>query len=107
MGRYDTTGTGGQLVVNLQGRYGTLRSYYYNTNNVKTILNNNVGTIDYQNGIITLNNFNPYAIDNSFGQLSIITHPVSASISSTYNRIITLDKYDATAININIIAKSS
>jgi hypothetical protein len=103
----DTTGQGGAATVTLQGQYGTLRSYYYNTKNVKTILNNNVGTIDYTNGIIKLNNFNPYQVDNPLGQFAITVKPQTSIISSTYDGIITIDPYDPTAITVNVIQKTS
>lgn len=103
----DTTGALGAAVVNLAGRYGTLRTYYNNTNSVKTILNSNIGTIDYTNGIITLNSFNPYEVDNSLGQLTVSTSPTTSIISSAYNRIITVDPYDPTAIVVNVTTKSS
>ncbi len=102
----DTTGQLASLVVNLQGRYGTLRTYYFDDNGVKTIFNENVGTIDYQEGIITLNSFNPLTVDNPFGQLSVMATPTTTIVSSTYNRIITVDPFDPTAITVNVTAKS-
>ena len=103
----DTTGALGSAVVNLAGRYGTLRTYYNNNNSVKTILNSNIGTIDYNNGILTLNSFGPYNVDNDFGQLTITTNPTTSIISSAYNRIITVDPYDPAAIVVNVTAKTS
>jgi hypothetical protein len=103
----DTTGKLGAVVVNLEGRYGTIRMYYNDTNNVKTILNSNIGTIDYTNGIITLTSFNPYQVNNDLGQLTITVNPSTTIVSSTYNRIITIDPYDPNAIIVNVTAKSS
>jgi hypothetical protein len=103
----DTTGAGGVAVVTLQGQYGTMRSYYFNSNNVKTILNDNVGTIDYVNGIIKLNNFSPYQVDNLLGQISLTATPQNSIISSVYDGIITIDPYDPTAITVNVIAKTN
>jgi hypothetical protein len=103
----DTTGTNGSLVVNLQGQYGTLRTYYNNNLKVKTILNSNVGTIDYTNGIITLTNFSPINIDNPLGQLTITAKPTTTIISSSYNRIITIDPYDPASISVTVNAKTS
>jgi len=102
----DTTGTNGALIVKLQGQIGTLRTYYNNTLNVKTILNANAGTIDYTNGIITLTNFNPVNIDNGLGQLTISTVPTTTIISSTCNRIITIDPYDPAAVSVTVNAKN-
>jgi len=103
----DTTGKLGSLVVNLKGRYGTLRTYYNNTTNVKTILNPNVGTVDYVNGVVTLNSINPINVDNPLGQLALSVTPTTDIVSSTYDRIITIDPYDPTAIVVNVIAKTS
>jgi hypothetical protein len=103
----DTTGKLGAAIVTLQGQYGTLRTYYNNTQFVKNILNTNAGTVDYVNGIVTLNSFNPVEIDNDLGQLTITANPTTTIISSTYNRIITIDPYDPNAIVVNVIAKTT
>jgi hypothetical protein len=102
----DTTGQSGAVFVNLQGRYGTLRTYYNNTDNVKTIFNNNVGTVDYNLGVVTLNSFSPIGIDNALGQLTITASPTTSFISSTYNRIITVDPFDSNAVIVNVTAKT-
>jgi hypothetical protein len=103
----DTTGQLGAVVVNLQGRFGTLRTYYNNASQVKTIFNSNIGTVDYQNGIITLNSFNPYGVNDPLGQLTISVTPTTNIISSSYNRIITIDPFDTNAIKVSVTAKTS
>jgi hypothetical protein len=102
----DTTGQSGAVVVNLEGRYGTLRVYYNNTENVKTVLKNPVGTIDYEMGVITLDSFNPLDIDNELGQFTVSANPTTSIISSSFNRIITIDPYDSNAIVVNVTAKT-
>jgi len=102
----DTTGQLGAAVVNLEGRFGTLRTYYFDSSNVKTIFNSNVGTIDYQEGVITLNSFGPIEVDNEFGQLTVTTTPTTSIVSSTYNRIITIDPFDVNAITVNVTART-
>jgi hypothetical protein len=102
----DTTGQGAAAAALLQGQYGTLRSYYYSTSsagNIKTILNSNVGTIDYVNGIVTLIQLNPYGINNPLGELTVTATPSSSRVSSTFNGIITVDPYDPSAISVNVI----
>ena len=101
----DTTGQLAAAVVILQGQYGQLRSYYNNAQNVKTIYNNNVGIIDYVNGIVTLNSFAPLNVDNPLGQLTITANPTTTIISSSFNRIITVDPYDPLAVNVNVTAQ--
>lgn len=88
----------------LAGNRGTLRTYYYD-NGIKTILNTNAGTIDYENGIVTLENFNPYQVNNPLGVLTLQVIPNSTIISSSRDKIITLDNTDINAINVNITAK--
>ena len=103
----DTTGTNAALVVILQGQYGTLRTYYNSSSNIKTVLNPNAGQIDYTNGIITLKDLNPVNVDNPLGQLTVSAHPTTTIISSTYNRIITVDPYDPAAVSVTVNAKTS
>lgn len=98
----DTTGKLGAATINLSGAIGTIQSYYFNQDKAKTILNPNLGTVDYTNGLITLNSFNPIQIDNPLGQLTITATPKSSIISSSYNRIITIDPYDPGAITVNL-----
>lgn len=102
---YDTTGKNGVAIVNLQGKYGTLRTFYYNSNNVKTVLNSNAGIIDYENGVLTLNNFGPIQVDNDLGQLTISATPTSTLISSSFNRILTMDVYDPNSVLVNVFTK--
>ena len=104
---HDTTGQLGAAVVNLQGRYGTLSLYRMDGVNGKVTVNSNIGTVDYTNGVVTLNGFNPYQVDNDLGQLTLSVNPTTSIVSSTYNRIITVDPYDSNAIIVNVTAKTS
>jgi hypothetical protein len=99
----DTTGTLAFATPVLEGSIGTLRTYYY-SNNVKTILNSNAGTIDYTTGLVTLTDFSPLTINNPLGQFTISAVPDSSIISSTYNRIIAIDEFDPEAIIVTVIA---
>ena len=103
----DSTGQLGAAVPNLSGRYGTLRSYYNNYSQVKTIFDADIGSIDYQEGSIILKAFNPYNVNSDLGILSLTVTPTSSIISSSYNKIITIDPYDPNAIVVNVIAKNS
>ena len=85
----------------------SLRTYYNNNSNAKTVLDENIGTIDYDNGLITLNSFNPVSVNNVFGMLTVSATPTVATISSSYNRIITIDEYDPTAITVNVIPRTN
>jgi hypothetical protein len=100
----DGNGSLASAVAVLAGNKGTLRTYYFE-NNVKKILNANAGTVDYAQGIVTLTDFNPSAINNPLGVLSVQAVPTSTIVSSARDKIITLDNTDPNAININIVAK--
>lgn len=101
----DTSGTSATGYARLQGRYGNIRSYYYNTNGIKTILDDSIGTVDYQEGIITLNDFAPYDVNDPLGQFTLTANPSTTLISSGKNRIITVDPFDPTSITVNVTAK--
>jgi hypothetical protein len=101
----DTTGALGAATATLIGRYGTLRTYYNDSQNVKTVFNNNAGTVDYVEGVVALNSFGPIQVNNDLGQLTMTANPTTSIISSSYNRIITIDPYDPNAIVVNVTAK--
>jgi hypothetical protein len=103
----DTTGALGAATATLIGRYGTLRTYYNDSQNVKTVFNSNIGTVDYVDGIVTLNSFGPIQVNNDLGQLTMTANPTTTIISSSYNRIITIDPYDPNAIIVNVTAKQT
>lgn len=100
----DTTGALASAVVVLEGSLGKLRTYYFN-NNTKVILNPEAGTIDYNKGVVTLNDFAPISINNELGAFNITAMPDSTIISSSFNRIVALDEFDPDAIKVTVIAQ--
>jgi hypothetical protein len=98
-------GTGAVAVPVLSGNTVKLRSFYY-TNNIKTIINSNIGEINYSAGTVKLTNFIPYTINNVLGTLSITVTPESTIFTSTKDKMLSLDIMDDTSITINIIPKS-
>lgn len=102
----DTTGQGAVGAVNLEGRTGTLRSYYFNAQSKKTIVDDMAGTVNYEEGLITLTDFQPADVNDPLGQLVLTVQPTTTIVSSAYNRIITIDEFDPTAITVNVTAKT-
>jgi hypothetical protein len=102
----DTTGTLGVAIANIEGRFGTLRTYYYNALGVKIVLDPSVGTVDYETGLVQLDSFNPVTVSNELAELTITANPDSTIISSSFNRIITVDPFDPNAITVNLTAKT-
>ena len=100
----DPTGQGASAVAVLRGNYSSLRTYYFN-NSIKNILLGAAGTVDYTNGLVTLNNFAPSALNNTDGILRVNAYAANRIVSSSYNRIITLDNNDPAAISVTVTAK--
>jgi len=87
----------------IQNTVGQLRSYYFDDNEIKTILQENAATVDYAAGTITLTNFAPLDIKNSQKVLKFFAVPENNLFSSTRSSIITIDQDDAAAITVNVV----
>lgn len=90
------------FTVNVQGRYGVLRSYFFDDNNIKVILNAEAGTIDYTLGTISLREFDPISISDPIKILRIIAKPKTNNFESARSRIITIDEEDVDSIKIAV-----
>jgi hypothetical protein len=101
----DVSGSSASGYAILKGQYGKLRSYFYDDNNKKSILDDNAGTIDYYNGTVTLSNFNPYDVNDPLGQLTITATPSTTIIESNKNRIVSIDDFDPQAVVVNVTAR--
>lgn len=88
----------------LQNQYGNLRSYYY-VDGVKKILNDNVGIVDYINGIVKLTNFNPYNVNNNLGELSVFVVPDTTIVYSKKDKMLILDRFDINSVKVNLETK--
>lgn len=110
------TGGGGQLAAAtavLEGRFGKIRISYYKTDEIssqstKVVINKNrndgiVGTIDYLLGKITINNFQPTAVNNSFGDIMVHIKPKVSVIQSKLNKMLVLDDEDPTSVTIKTV----
>jgi hypothetical protein len=90
----------------LQARTGTLRTYYYKDNGEKVIINSNAGKIDYDNGEIFLENFNPVSLTtNDYYPEDVLTFNIPSRDEIIYplrNRILSIDEGDAYAIQLII-----
>ena len=95
-------GSGAELKCVLQGKKGTLRIYFYDSNNIKRIVNPNAGTIFYDDGYLTLDNFMPTSVNDPFGTITFKASPNTNVFSTTRNAILTLDSTDPAAIDIRV-----
>lgn len=100
----DAQGSGAIAYVNFSNTIVPLRSYYYN-NSIKTIVQDDVGSIEYSTGIVKLKDILPNYINNTTGYLSIVVKPTSAIFYSEKNTIITMDIQDSSSMVINLTSR--
>jgi len=102
------TGIGVVVDPILQSRVGTLRTYYINENREKIFVNNNAGTIDYDNGIIVLTSLLPVSVaTNAYYEpnvLTINTFVDKEIIDSIRNKIIDIDVDNPLSYQIEIVS---
>ena len=103
----DLTGVEASLSISLASNSGTLRTYYYASNGQKVYVNNNAGTIDYNNGIVTLTaltvssvNLNPYYDQNI---LTINVVPELTVIQPLRNRLLAIDTSNIQTVQLNMV----
>lgn len=96
------SGSGATLKVVLQGKRGTLRTFYYDSNSIKRIINPASGVIYYDDGYITLDNFSPTSVNDPFGTITFKASPDTNILSTTRNAILTLDSTDPAAIDVRV-----
>ena len=95
-------GSGATLTPVLQGKKGTLRIYYFDSNNIKRIIEPDAGTIYYDDGYIVLNNFRPTSVNDPYGTMTFKAQPNTNVFSTSRNAILTLDDTDPAAIDIRV-----
>ncbi len=95
-------GSEGAASAVVQSKYGTLRTFYYNSNSEKVDINPEIGTIDYQTGELTINNLNVVESLLDSGDIRIDVQPQSAIIETQRNQLLLLDTDDSSAISIAV-----
>ena len=93
----------------LEARTGVLRTFYYEQNGEKVIINPNAGTIDYDTGEIFLESFNAQSlVENDFYPADVLTFNIpsqSEIIMPLRNRIISFDEGDPFALQLTLEAE--
>lgn len=100
-------GSGAAARPIIEGKVGTIRSYYIDSRSIKTIVNENAGTIYYDDGVVYLNNFAPITINDAFGTMVLKSTPATTAFSTKRNAILTLDTTDPNAIDVTVLAAES
>ena len=86
----------------IDARIGTISTVYYDTNSQKQTITENAGTIDYNNGIITLTDIRILSVASLDGFIRLSVESEKGLISTIRNTIITLDETDPTAITTTL-----
>jgi len=92
-------GYGAEAVAVIDGRVGTLRTIYYDTLAQRQIINSNAGTIDYDNGIVTINNIRFLTVESDDNLIKITIEAEKGIIESTRDTILTIDEEDPASIS--------
>jgi len=97
-------GYGATAIAVLDARYGKIRTYYYDENAKKKIINATAGTIDYTNGVIVLNDFRVISSKEPNGLIRLTVKSQKGILTSSKNTIITIDEADPTSISTELVA---
>jgi len=102
------SGGGGQAATAsaiVQSKYGTLRTFYYNSNSEKVDINPTLGTVDYFKGELVIRDLTVIASLTDAEDIRISVEPEAAIIETQQNQLLLLDSEDVGAINITIIVR--
>lgn len=94
----DNTGFSAVATAVIDSKIGTLRVIYYDSDANRQIINSNIGQINYDTGIITINDLKILSVSSADGLLRITVFSDENVIESTRNLIITIDTTDTTSI---------
>jgi hypothetical protein len=95
-------GYGAKAVAIVDGRVGTLRTIYYDSAAQRQIVDDNVGEIDYDSGIINIFDINMRSVLSSDGYIRLSFESEKGIVETIRNTIITIDETDPTSITIDL-----
>ena len=96
-------GYGGVATAVLDGRYGTLRLVYFDDNAERQVVNSNIGSINYDTGLVTLTNLNIISLATFDNLVRLTIESEKGIVKSFRNTIITLDDTDPTSITTELV----
>lgn len=92
------SGYGAAGLAILDGRFGTLRAVYYDVSAQRQIINANAGTINYDTGLVTIDNLRILSVEPTDGLIRVNIEAEKGIIKSSKNTIITIDSDDPASI---------
>jgi hypothetical protein len=99
-------GYGGAAVAVLDGKKGTLRLVYYDTNAQRQTINNNLGTINYDTGLIQINDLRVVTLSTTDAMIRLTIESEKGIVDSSRNTIISIDTTDPFAISTELVEVS-
>jgi hypothetical protein len=97
-------GYGGSAIAVLDGRFGYLRTIYYDDNAEKQTINEQIGTINYITGTVTINDIRILSVVPTDGLIRLTIESEKGIIKSSKNTIITLDDADISSVTTELSA---
>jgi len=92
------SGYGATAVATIDSRYGVIRTIYYDSNAQKQIVNSEVGTIDYDTGVVTINAIKILSVSTTDNYLRLSFESDKGIITTARDTIITIDEEDPVSI---------
>ena len=96
-------GYGASALVILDARYGNIRTIYFDALSQRQVVNENVGTIDYNSGTITLNDLRILSVVSIDGLIRLTIESERGIVTSNKSTIITIDPTDTSSITTNLV----
>jgi len=100
-------GLGAEATAIVDARNGTIRSIFFDSDGNRQIINQSIGEIDYETGVITINDINISSISTSDGLLRFTIGSESGVVESTRNNIVAIDSEDPLSITTTLEAIDS
>ncbi len=95
-------GYGATAIASIDAKIGALRTIYYDTSAQLQIVSNTAGTIDYENGVVSLSDIKILSVNSSDSLIRLSIEADEAILESTRNTIITIDETDPVSIVVNL-----
>jgi hypothetical protein len=92
------SGYGATALATIDSRYGVIRTIYYDSNAQKQIVNSEVGTIDYDTGVVTINAIKILSVSTTDNYLRLSFESDKGIITTARDTIITIDADDPASI---------
>ena len=96
-------GYGATAIVILDARYGNLRTIYFDDLAQRQVVQEDVGTIDYNLGIVTLNDLRILSVVSTDGLIRLTIESERGLVTSNKSTIITIDPTDTSSITTNLV----